>query len=244
MIRADRRKPKFDTKKVAGLHSGPAWRPTIDFFEREVVPIFNKLYDEQLDDEIKKPLRKYLIISIPTFIEQYFINQARRVVDQYGVNMTDLFKDEICIPITHLDRIVAQQNHTKGNIVASSYNFADLTQINELFTNLLKLNLKLKSDLTFLDVIQKVQRSNRVRYIFHKPIDIDYEEFKEAFRLRNAIVHEMKDIELSNDKLRFLWENAINIVDASNMIMMPENKKTVKEIVVDELKKQARTTTE
>lgn len=183
-----------------------------------------------------------LIISITTIVEQYFINQARRVVDEYGLDITELFKDEICVPIAHLDRILKEHKLTKGNIVASSYNFADPNQINELFIKLVKLDLSFESDFKFFDVIQKVQRTNRIRYLFRgKPIDINYEKFMEVFRLRNAIVHEMKDIELSNDTIRSLWESTINILDASNMILMPENRETVKQMVIDQLKREAQT---
>ena len=239
-----RREPKFDLKKIEGLRSGPAWRVTYSFLKREVGPLLNKLNDNKFDSDIEKPLKKYLIISISTFIEQYFKNLARRIVDKERLDVTKLFKDEIRIPISQLDSILAQGKLTKGYIVASSYNFADPNQIDELFTYLLKLDLRIEPRPAFLEIIQMAQRAYPQVYLSpdDKPFDIDREKFVEALRHRNAIVHEMKDIEITNSELGFLWENAINIVSAADMIMDPVHRKEVREIVIKHFREAAKKT--
>lgn len=221
-----RRSPTLDLRKIAGLHNGPVWRYTISYFQNEIHPILEKLYDNNFDQRIKKSLRKYLIIALVTIVEQYFINEARRVVDEYDMDISTVLRGRISIPISDFDKMKKQGILTKGNIVASSFNFADPHEIDDVFSQLLNFRFK------FFEVIQKVDRSNRARYVFRgRSIDINYKKFMEVFRLRHAIVHEMKDVELSNWQLVSLWDNTMNILDAAYMIVMPDSRKNIEQII-------------
>jgi hypothetical protein len=221
-----RKSPTIDLRKIAGLHKGPVWKHTISYFQSEIYPILEKLYDDNFDVRIKKSLRKYLVIALVTIVEQYFINEARRVVDEYDMDISTVLRGRISVSISDFDKMKKEGTLTKGNIVASSFNFANPHEIDEVFTGLLKFRLK------FFELIQKIDRSNRARYVFRgRPIDINYKKFMEVFRLRHAIVHEMKDIQLSNWQLVSLWDNTMNILDAANMIVMPDNREHVEQVI-------------
>jgi hypothetical protein len=72
--------------------------------ENEVVPIITKLYDENFDPGMKVSLKNYLIVSFVSTIEYFFKNEARRIVDQYDMALSYLFKVEISIPFSSLDK--------------------------------------------------------------------------------------------------------------------------------------------
>jgi hypothetical protein len=229
------RRPTINLNKIAGLHKGSVWRRTISQFEREIHPIMEKLYDDNFDQRIKISLKKYLVIALVAMVEQYFINEARRVVDEYDMDISTILKGRISIPISDFDKMKKEGILTKGNIVASSFNFGNPHEIDNVFTHLLNFNFK------FFEVIQKVDRSSRARYVFRgRPININYKKFMEVFRLRHLIVHEMKDIQLSNSQLVLLWDNTMNILDAASMIVMPDNRKHVEQVVEEQAVKESK----
>jgi hypothetical protein len=104
------------------------------FLNNQVEPIFNKLYDENFDEKIKPALRNYLIVSLVGAMEYFFRNEARRIVDDYDKDITLLFSGDIPIPISSLDQLIKEKSITKGNIVASSINFANLDEIHKSFS--------------------------------------------------------------------------------------------------------------
>ena len=140
------------------------------------------------------------------------------MVDEYNKDITLLFSGNIPIPISSLDQLIKEKSLTKGNIVASSINFANLDEIDKSFTKLLNMN-------NFFDYIAKLERSNPSRYVRRghgPPINIDIEKLREAFRLRNKVVHEMIQVELSNNQLVSRWDNVMNIMDAAIAIFDPD----------------------
>ena len=188
------------------------------FLDNQIEPTFEKLYDENFDNRLKPALRNYLIVSLVSAMEFFFRNEARRMVDEYNKDITLLFSGNIPIPISSLDQLIKEKSLTKGNIVASSINFANLDEIDKSFTKLLNMN-------NFFDYIAKLERSNPSRYVRRghgPPINIDIEKLREAFRLRNKVVHEMIQVELSNIQLVSRWDNVMNIMDAAIAIFDPD----------------------
>jgi hypothetical protein len=67
------------------------------------------------------------------------------------------------------------------------------------------------------------------------PIDIDI-KIREAFSLRNEVVHAVRQVELSNNQLVSRWDNVLNIMDAAIAIFDP----TLKESLDERIRKQLR----
>ena len=57
------------------------------------------------------------------------------------MDLTKLFKDEICFKLDDLDRILKCNVITKENILISSVKFTDLHQINKFISKLLEVDL-------------------------------------------------------------------------------------------------------
>ena len=226
------RKPRLDPNKFGAVHNGKTFSFVRHFFNNQIEPILEKLYDEKFDKRIKHALRNYLIVSLVSTLEFFFKNEARRIVDEYNKDISPLFSGDINIPVSSLDELIREKSITKGNVIVSSFNFYDLDDINKLFSKLLHLN--------FFDYIQKLERSNPSRYVFRgRPIGIDYKKLLEAFVLRSQVVHEMRQVDLSNWQLLSRWDNAMNIMDAAEAIFDPTLRGTLDEIVDKQSKKDA-----
>ena len=66
---------------------------------------------------------------------------------------------------------------------------------------------------SFFDYITKLERSNPSRYVRRghgPPVDINIEKLREAFKIRNRIVHEMYQVEISNNQLVSRRDNVMN----------------------------------
>ncbi len=86
----------------------------------------------------------------------------------------------------------------------------------------------------FFDYITKLERSNPSRSVRRghgPPIDIDIKKLQEAFRLRNEVVHAMRQVELSNNQLVSRWDNVMNIMDAAIAIFDPTLRNSLDEQV-------------
>lgn len=171
------------------------------------------LPNEEISNELRQSLRKYLIISLIASMEYFFRNEAKNIVDNNDMDITRLFNGEISFSLSNLDIMLKNKYLTKGNIVASSFNFAILDEVNDLFSKLL--------DLDFLDYVHKLNDIDQTRFVLDgHPIPIDYGKLKEAYQIRNEIVHELKDMNLSNWKILSLWDNLLAIIDISVAVFL------------------------
>lgn len=168
------------------------------------------LYDKTTPEIIKKSLRKFIIISLVATFEFYFKNMARYYVDKNMVDLTRLFKDEICFKLSDLDAMLQDNLLTRGNIVISSVNFDDLNQINTFVSKLLDINL-----FKYL-----YEENSKCKMMLKKapPIDISYKNLLEASDLRHKVVHELADVDYSYTRILKLWDNTMNIFDIVNTI--------------------------
>jgi hypothetical protein len=129
------------------------------------------------------------------------------------MDITRLFSGEMSFSLSDLDRMQKDGTLTKGNIVASNFGFGNLDDINHVFSTLLHLD--------FLDYIHKLNDINQTRYVLDgHPILIDYAKLKEAYRMRNEIVHGLKNPKISNWGILSMWDNIMNIMDISGSIFL------------------------
>lgn len=74
---------------------------------------------------------------------------------------------------------------------------------------------------SFLDYVIKLNDIDQTRFILDgHPLPIEYEKLKKAYKLRNEIVHEFKDVKTSNSSVISLWDNLLNIIDISVSVFM------------------------
>jgi hypothetical protein len=113
-----------------------------------------------------------------------------------------------------LDRLIKENATTKGSIVASTYRFVDIYEIDFVFSNLLDMD-------SFLDYMIKLNDIDQTRYVLDgHPISIEYQKMTEAYKLRNYIAHEIKDVKVSKSRVIALWDNFMNIMELSQDVFL------------------------
>lgn len=142
---------------------------------------------------------------------------AAYYVDKNSVDLTRLFKNELCFKLSDLDSMLKGNLLTRGNIVNSSVNFDDLNQINSFVSKLLNIN--------FFKYLYEENSRDKCKMMIRNapPIDINYKNLLEAFELRHEVVHELAEVSYSYSRIVHLWDNAMNIFDIANTIfVIPE----------------------
>lgn len=211
--------PNINQKKARGSQGkGLIYRDTINYCENEVRPILELLHNKNTSEAIKNSLRKFLIISLVSTFEFYFKSMTRYYVDKNAVDLTKLFKDELCFKLSELDELLKDNLLTRGNIVVSSIHFDDLNQINNFVSRLLDINL--------FKYLYEENTKDKCKMMIKNapPIDIDYKNLLEAFELRHAVIHEHSHVPYSYTRILKLWDNAMNIFDIANTVFTsPQN---------------------
>jgi hypothetical protein len=137
------------------------------------------------------------------------------LVDKNNLDIAPLFcGGSKSVIDSKIDKILKKKDTTMGNIVTSSYSFVNFEEIDFVFSKLLHLH-------SFLDYIIKLNDIDQTRFILDgHPLPIEYEKLKKAYKSRNEIVHEFKDVKTSNSHVIALWDNLLNIIDISVTVFM------------------------
>jgi hypothetical protein len=203
------REPRLDNRRDYG--STKPFLEVKEFLNREVAPLFDILLNESLSDSLRHSIRNYLLVILFAALDYYFRNSARNLTDKNNLNVDHLFPAKFQ---KKLHRLINENVATKGTIVASTYRFVDIFEIDFVFSNLLLIN-------SFLDYMIKLNDINQTRYVSDgHPLSIEYEEMTKAHRLRNYIAHEIKDVDISKSRIIALWDNLMNIMDLSQSVFM------------------------
>jgi hypothetical protein len=208
------REPRFDIRKEH--KSSKPFIQVKAFYNREIDVLFHLLIDESLDESIKYPIRKYLAVAIFATMDFFFRNAARNLIDDNNLDVTPLFPPK---SQPKLERLIRENETTKGNIVASTYRFVDVYEIDFVFSRLLRMN-------SYLDYMIKLNDINQTRSVLDGyPIPIEYEKLTEAYKLRNDIAHDIKPINISKSRIIAIWDNFMNIMDLSQRLLLsaPDN---------------------
>ena len=203
---------KFNPERAREAPKGPVIRHTMNYCENEIRPLLDLLNNGDTPPAIKKSLKRFLVISLISTLEFYFKNMASKYVDSNNVDLTKLFRDEICFKLSDLDTILKDKIITKGNILISSVKFSDLHQINNFISKLLEIDL--------FKYLYSENTKDKYKMMIRKapPIDINYEHLFEAYDLRNKVVHGLSDVPYSSTRILKLWDNAMNIFEIANTI--------------------------
>jgi hypothetical protein len=165
------------------------------------------LLDKKVNPYLKQTLRKYVIIALFAALEYFFKNEASNLVDKLNLEVSSLLIKG------NLEKLVIDKGTTKGNIIASTYSFVNIDEIDFVFSNLLGLS-------SFLDYVVKLNVTDQTRFVLDgHPLPIEYDKFRKAYNLRNEIAHGIKNVKLSNSMIIQLWDNFLNIIDISISII-------------------------
>lgn len=186
----------------------------MDFCEYEIHPMLELLHKKETPEIIKKSLKKFLVISFASNLEFYFKNMKAQYVDKYTIDLTRLFKNELCFKLSDLDSMLKGNLLTRGNIVISSVNFGDLNQINIFVSKLL--------DINFFKYLYEENTRDKCKMMIRNapPIDINFRKLLDAFELRHEVVHNLADVLYSYTRILHLWDNAMYIFDIGNTIFL------------------------
>jgi hypothetical protein len=203
------RKPRLDLRKEHG--SSKPFIEVTAFYNREIEVLFHSLLENSLRDSIKYPIRKYLAVAIFAAMDFFFRNAARNLIDDNNLDVTPLFPQK---SQPKLERLIRENATTKGNIVASTYRFVDVYEIDFVFSHLLRMN-------SYLDYMIKLNDINQTRSVLDgHPIPIEYEKLTEAYKLRNDIAHDINPVEISKSRIIAIWDNFMNIMDLSESVFL------------------------
>jgi hypothetical protein len=215
--------PKSPPSRIKKFHeSNNPFREVNQLFRNEIIGLINMLSDTSLSESIRLAIRKYLTITIFATLDFYFRNSARHLIDKNNLNVCSLFPAK---SIQKLERLITENGTTKGNIVISTYRFVDLDEIDFVFSNLLNMN-------SFLDYLIKLNDIDQTRWVLDgHALPIDYQGMTKAYKLRNEIAHEVKEVKVSKSRVIALWDNFMNIMDIAQSVFLsiskPEHRETL-----------------
>lgn len=198
------REPRFDITKVH--QSLDPFREVNELYGREVEGLIKILFDESLSESIRLAIRKYLTVTIFAALDYFFRNSVRILVDKNDLNVDSLFPAKSKL---RLEKKMRENNSTKGTIVASTYRFVDIYEIDFVFSNLFQMD-------SFLDYLIKQNDIDQTRFVLDgHPIPIEYHKLTQAYKLRNDIAHEVTKARISKSNVIAMWDNLMNVMDLS-----------------------------
>lgn len=214
------REPRFDVKKT--ISSSTPFQDINQFYYNEIDGLIKILSDTSINDSIRSSIRKYLTVTIFAVLDYYYRNAVKKLIDKNDRDVDALFPPK---SKAKLEKLIKKYATTKGYIVASTYRFVDIDEIDFVFSNLLHMN-------SFLDYMIKLNYVSQTRFVLKgHPLPIEYYEMTKAYKLRNEIAHEIGHVKVSKSRVISLWDNFMNIMDLSQSVFLsvsdPEHQKSL-----------------
>lgn len=172
------KKVLFNFKRISQF----GYKDTLDVIkhsiENEMEEIVQLIEKNQEDSMLIEHLKRYFIIRALTIIESTFRDLSIRLVDYYGFDISNLFDtNSIEIPFRAFDEIKSNRI-TKGRIVATNFNFQDISDINKVFSKLL--------DFDFKETVKSIPINEKY---YGNPF-VNWDKFWNLLRHRHQLVHE------------------------------------------------------
>jgi hypothetical protein len=194
-------------------------------FDGDIRPIVNQLQNRELNEQQTIWLTHYLIIRLVSIMEYFFRNLIHQRIDEYNISLDKFLDGHVMIPVGRFDEMLGMRNKlilTRGQVVANEFNFANYKEINKIFTAFLKSNEKFdKLGIDFFSAVKKIDWHDPLR-IFEGAVSMNknWDNFQKLFDVRNNIVHDMADANLSAHQIASISDNALNVMDAASYITM------------------------
>ncbi|MCA9813259.1 MAG: hypothetical protein KC483_10440 [Nitrosarchaeum sp.] len=173
--------------------------PRLNFFaEQEIRPILKEIKNQKHGNIVRVTLTNYLLIRTITFFEIYMKTHAYKLAKDHPSRAKNLFYTIL------VDEPIQDQ-------VVSSFNFSNLGDINTVFTSLHNVD-------NYLEAI-KYESETYGGYFYEdphikytKPLDKNWNQFKQIFELRNDIVHSDANLYLKYSEIRDFTGNIIQFI--------------------------------
>lgn len=201
------REPHFDYKKAHA--SSKPFNEVQELYSDEIDGLLRILFNKHLSEPIRNAIRKYLTVTIFAALDYFFRNSVRVLIDKHNLNCDALFRIK---SKPKLEKTILDNNTTVGAVVASTYRFVDVHEIDFVFSNMFCMD-------SFLDYLIKQNDIDQTRFALDgHPIPIEYHKLTEAYKLRNDIAHEVSKVKVSRSRVIAMWDNLGNIMDLSRSL--------------------------
>ena len=189
----------------------PEWPIAEDFLKNEMKPIIKYIKYNNPDGIIKDALRKYLIISCVSLIEEFLLRLFRRTIDENKI--------DISIFETRIRSTFDKKKTTVGEHVSAEHYFGTPEVIDSAFSKLLKSNKYFHAlNMSFLETVKKQDWYNPYRFlkkIRTEHLYKNWDNFIKMFDVRNNIIHGMPKTKLSDNKTFAFCDNTLSFLEAA-----------------------------
>lgn len=167
--------PKFDYKKLSQLYDYDKNIFGYIKIKKDLASLQVLLHRYDWKNEDVYHMKNYAIIRIVTNIETFVKNLVIHLIDKFERPYEKLFKESVIeLPLTKIEKIISEEI-TIGKIIATSFNFQNLNDINFVLSTL--------CEIQFLEKIKTykiIEENNFIR---------NWDNFFKIFKLRHNIVH-------------------------------------------------------
>ena len=189
----NKRELLINSKTKRKIGRGPPWRRANYFFSKEIDPSIQHLQDRDLDKSLETCIKNYIVVRLVSILEDFFKGSVSLFVDRNNLPVSILFKGEVKIAMGVFNEMQTnKRTHsvTNGRIIANHFNFANIKEINWVFTELLEYNEKFKElNIDFLRAIKKIDWYDPLRiYKGSWSMAKNWNNFEKMFDIRNDII--------------------------------------------------------
>ena len=183
--------------------------PDVSFFDSAITNLVRKLADPK-NKEIESYLKQLIVIKLVTFVEIRFRELMRYWIDYFSPQLEILFPNDSNIE-SILQDIRKYENKGGGDFLKEShavanFNWQNLEVINKYFSKLL--------DLHFFKAIKDLDL-----VLGDGSLERHWEEIENLFELRNQVIHNAKEVELTNIEITLLAQyTTIFVTSATQLI--------------------------
>jgi len=195
---------RYSKRKAQARRTDSPYREIKIFKPQEVDPILSDIKNRKKGDPIRKALCNYLIVRTVSIFEFYMLNSAGRIADNDKVSAKKLFtKIRSDIPV--------------GHQIASSFNFADISVVNDVMTKLLgKDFLKAVYNQSIEYYPDYYLEMEHVTYT--RALHNNWEKVLKIFDYRNNIVHQNRLYDFKYSEIRNLIGGTLQFIMCSLMV--------------------------
>ena len=181
------RKERIELEKFSTQFEAKS-RAIFNEIDSELESILVFLKEGKMDVKIALALTNYLIIRCVGMVEHFFRNLVRQYIDEKSFSVKGIIQnDEISISLLDLEEIKKSGIVTSGRIVAHSFNFQNLDELDSVISKL----LGGKSFFSrFSEYVEKMALSDPP--LTNNAYQFKWQEFHELFDIRHDIVHRLK----------------------------------------------------
>lgn len=213
-------------ERLRNFRIATEWPLVEKFYKSELESVLNHIADKNANPSIKTSLRKYLIISCVSLIDVFLSHLIQRSIDKYKIHISRIVgkttEREANKLVSDYGKLIGK-NITKGEYVGSHSGYTNSYEINAIFTEFLKTDKKFRRlNIDFFEAVKKVNLKLPLRYVKgSRLISHNWSEFITIFELRTEVVHDMKQVDLSDRRLKSYCDNTIIFLSAAIFIVDP-----------------------